>query len=89
MSATGAEQASAGLDARASVAVENKINTTLAAVGVLRARAGSSEAQLELVALSDLSGSKSTAQIRADQFLIGDEFSVDSDGNLVARTIKS
>ena len=89
MSATGAEQASASLDARASVAVENKINTTLAAAIVLRARAGSSEAQLELAALSDLSGSRSTAKIRADQFLIGDEFSVDANGNLVARTIKA
>ena len=77
-SADGAEAAIAGIEATVTAEVDDHLGTTLAAAVVLRAEAGSADARLELVALSDLEGVRSAARIRADQFLIGDQFEVDA-----------
>ena len=88
-SAGSANSAVAGITSRVATAVKSNLKTTFAAAVVLRARAGTAGAQLELVALSNLSGAKSVAKIRADMFRVGNEFSVDANGNLVARNISA
>ena len=88
-SADRAASVEAGLDAKVATGVDEQLRTTFAAAVVLRARAGTANAQLELVALSNPSGPRSQARIRADMFRVGDEFSVDANGNLVARNIRA
>ena len=87
-SATSAGTAVAGLDAKVATSVDNKLDTTFAAAVVLRAKAGSAGARLELVALSSLSGSASSARLGADEIIIdSDNFRVNAMGELVVHSI--
>ena len=81
-SAGDAATAVAGIDATVAAAVDDELNTTLAAALVLRAQAGDALANLELVALSDLDGTASAVKIRADQIFLGDGVQVTADGAL-------
>ena len=87
-SAGSAASSVAGLTLSVAAEVKSVIGTTYAAAVVLRAKAGSGGAQLELVAFSNLSGSKSSAKIRADSFIVdASNFRVNSSGQLTVHSI--
>ena len=89
-SADDAEAAVAGISATVSTAVGADLTTRFASVVGLRAKAGGASADLELVALSDPSGEASALKIRADQVLVGDQFSIESDsGKLTLDSINA
>ena len=89
-SAGSAASVSAGLTARVATEVKSNLGTILSAAVVLRAKAGSSGAALELVAFSNLTGSRSSAKIRADSLLVdASNFSVNAAGRLQVHSISA
>ena len=87
-SASSARTAVAGITAKVATAVGAELKTTFAAAIVLRAKAGSAGAQLELVALKNLSGASSSARLRASSIIIdSDNFSVSAAGELRIHSI--
>ena len=81
-SASAADVAVAGLTADVAAVVDAAVNTTLAASTVLQAKAGTAEAELELVALDDTGAYvASQARISADNILL--------DGSVTATSIKA
>ena len=65
-SASDASTAVAGLDAKVSKTVSDELGTQLAGIVALRAKAGSAESKLELVAISDVNGDRATGIVTGD-----------------------
>ena len=84
-SAADAAEVEAGLEAAVSREVAEDLNTRLASIVALRAKAGDASGNLELAAYDDGTFSGTAVRIRADQILIGDDvgLGVDAAGNLL------
>ena len=91
-SATGAKDAVAGIDTSVSASIDSKLAADFAAAIVMRAETGdgASSSRLELASLTGLSGSRSTAKLRAEnvELLAGDTSLKVTDGKL-ALNVKS
>ena len=91
-SATGAKDAVAGIDATVTASVDSALTTSFGAAVVLRAETGdgASSSRLELASLTNLSGSRSSAKLRADNidFEAGDSSLKLTNGKL-ALNVKS
>ena len=89
-SASAANTAVASITAKVATAVTASLGSTFASAIVLRAKTGSAGAKLELVSLTNLTGSRSSAKITANEIILdATNFSVSSAGALVINTIKA
>ena len=91
-SATGAADAVAGIDATVTASIDTALATEFASAIVMRAETGdgASSSSLELASLTNLSGSRSTAKLRAEnvELVAGDSSLKVTDGKL-ALNVKS